>query len=80
MEASDIKIIKDLEDENHRLIAALSHEKRALKDVIEPTSKRELIAYLITTFGLSILQACRGLYLSRYGARIPLAMNLLFPH
>ena len=38
MEASDIKKIKDLEDENHRLkqmFADFSLENRALKDVIE---------------------------------------------
>ncbi|ECA1898273.1 TPA: IS3 family transposase [Salmonella enterica subsp. enterica serovar Eastbourne] len=73
MEASDIKKIKDLEDENRRLkqmFADLSLENRALKDVIEkkplkPASKRELVTHLITTFGLSIRQACRSLNLSR---------------
>ena len=38
MEASDIKKIKDLEDENRRLkqmFVDLSMENRALKDVIE---------------------------------------------
>ncbi|MDQ2230802.1 IS3 family transposase [Citrobacter portucalensis] len=73
MEASDIKKIKDLEDENRRLkqmFADLSLENRALKDVIEkkplkPAFKRELVTHLITTFGLSIRQACRSLNLSR---------------
>ncbi|HAU5601088.1 MULTISPECIES: IS3 family transposase [unclassified Citrobacter] len=73
MEASDIKKIKDLEDENLRLkqmFADLSLENRALKDVIEkkplkPSCKRELVTHLITTFGLSIRQACRSLNLSR---------------
>ncbi|HAG1883052.1 TPA: IS3 family transposase [Salmonella enterica] len=73
MEASDIKKIKDLEDENRRLkqmFADLSLENRALKDVIEkkplkPASKRELVTHLITTFGLSIRQACRSLNMSK---------------
>lgn len=72
MEASDIKKIKDLEDENRRLkqmFADLSLENRALKDVIEkalkPAFKRELVTHLITAFGLSIRQACRSLNLSR---------------
>ncbi|EHI7576299.1 IS3 family transposase [Salmonella enterica] len=73
MEASDIKKIKDLEDENRRLkqmFADLSLENRALKDVIEkkplkPAFKRELVTHLISTFGLSIRQACRSLNLSR---------------
>lgn len=71
MEASDIKKIKDLEDENRRLkqmFADLSLENRALKDVIEkalkPAFKRELVTHLITTFELSIRQACRSLNLS----------------
>lgn len=42
MEASDIKKIKDLEDENRRLkqmFADISLENRALKDVIEKNSE-----------------------------------------
>ncbi|EIJ6450416.1 IS3 family transposase [Salmonella enterica] len=73
MEASDIKKIKEPEDENRRLkqmFADLSLECRALKDVIEkkplkPAFKRELVTHLITTFGLSIRQVCRSLNLSR---------------
>lgn len=45
MEASDIKKIKDLEDENRRLkqiVADLSPENRALKDVIEKSFKTSL--------------------------------------
>lgn len=45
MEASDIKNIKVLEDENRRLkqmFADLSTENRALKDVIEKSFKTSL--------------------------------------
>lgn len=45
MEASDIKKIKDLENENRRLkqmFADLSLENRALKDVIEKSFKTSL--------------------------------------
>ena len=50
------------------MFADLSLENRALKDVIEkalkPAFKRELVTHLITTFELSIRQACRSLNLS----------------
>nr|HCI9088500.1 IS3 family transposase [Klebsiella variicola] len=73
MEASDIKKMKDLEDENRRLkqmFADLSLECRALKDVIEnkalkPAIKRELVSYLTAQFPMSLRQACRILSLSR---------------
>ncbi|WP_404826320.1 IS3 family transposase, partial [Pluralibacter gergoviae] len=73
MEASDIKKMKDLEDENRRLkqmFADLSLECRALKDVIEkkpltPAIKRELVGYLNSAYSMSIRQACRTLLLSR---------------
>lgn len=73
MEASDIKKMKDLEDENRRLkqmFADLSLECRALKDVIEkkllkPAIKRELVSYLTAQFAMSLRQACRTLSLSR---------------
>ncbi|WP_153044898.1 IS3 family transposase [Xenorhabdus mauleonii] len=73
MEASDIKKMKDLEDENRRLkqmYADLSLECRVLKDVIEkkplkPAIKRELVGYLTTQFTMSIRHACRTLSLSR---------------
>ena len=73
MEASDIKKMKDLEDENRRLkqmFADLSLECRALKDVIEkkalkPAIKRELVSYLTAQFAKSIRQASRTLSLSR---------------
>lgn len=45
MEASEIKKIKDLEDENRHLkqiFADLSLENRALKDVIEKSFKTSL--------------------------------------
>ncbi|MGK8188771.1 IS3 family transposase [Serratia nematodiphila] len=73
MEASDIKKMKDLEDENRRLkqmFADLCLESRALKDVIEkkalkPAIKRELVSYLTAQFAMSIRQSCRTLSLSR---------------
>ena len=72
MEASDIKKMKDLEDENRRLkqmFADLSLECRALKDVIEkslkPAIKRELVNYLAAHYAMSIRHACRTLSLSR---------------
>ena len=45
MEASDIKKIKDLEDENRRLkqmFADISLENRALKDIIEKSFETSL--------------------------------------
>nr|WP_275691292.1 IS3 family transposase [Klebsiella pneumoniae] len=73
MEASDIKKMKDLEDENRRLkqmFADLSLECRALKDIIEkkplkPAIKRELVSYLTAQFAMSLRQTCRILSLSR---------------
>ncbi|MCS2164480.1 IS3 family transposase [Scandinavium manionii] len=73
MEASDIKKMKGLEDENRRLkqmFADLSLENRALKDVIEkkplkPAIKRELVSYVKEMFSMSVRQACRRLSLSR---------------
>lgn len=51
------------------MFADLSLENRVLKDVIEKAlkqaCKRELVTHLITTFGLSIRQACQSLNLSR---------------
>ncbi|EPV6141172.1 IS3 family transposase [Morganella morganii] len=73
MEASDIKKLKDLEEENRRLkqmFADLSLECRALKDVIEKKPlktavKRELVSYLIEQYSMSIRHACRAISLSR---------------
>lgn len=66
MKASDIKKMKDLEDENRRLKQMFSHlslENQALKDIIEkalePAIKRELVSYLTMEFTMSIRQACR---------------------
>lgn len=57
-----------------------------LKDVIEkalkPAFKRELVTHLITTFRLSIRQACRSLNLRErftITARIPRVINPLLP-
>ena len=65
--------MKDLEDENRRLkqmLAELSLECHALKDVIEkktlkPVIKRELVSYLTVQFAMSLRQACSILSLSR---------------
>ncbi|EIW9269114.1 IS3 family transposase [Klebsiella pneumoniae] len=73
MEASDIKKMKGLEDENRRLkqmLADLSLECRALKDVIEKKAlksviKRKLVSYLTAQFAMNLRQACRTLSLSR---------------
>lgn len=72
MDASDIKKIKDLEDENRRLIqmfADLSLGNRALKTLskkaLQPACKRELATDLVTTPRFSIRQACPNLNLSR---------------
>lgn len=73
MEASDIKKLKDLEEENRRLkqmFADLSLERRTLKDVIEKKAlktavKQELVNYLIEQYSMSIRHACRALSLSR---------------
>lgn len=72
MEASDIKRMKDLKDENRRLkqmFADLSLENRTLKDVIEKKAlnaadKRLLVQYLIQQFILSIRAACQALSFS----------------
>ncbi len=73
MEDSDIRRLKDLEEENRKLknmFANLSLENEALKDVIakkllKPAEKRELVDYLRNEFCLSIRQACCALRLSR---------------
>lgn len=64
MEASDIKKMKDLEDENRRLkqmFADLSLEKQALTDVIEktlkPAIKRGLVNYLTAQFAMNVRPA-----------------------
>ena len=70
MEASDIKKIKDLEDENRQTNVCRPEsgepgaERRYRKKALKPAFKRELVTHLITTFELSIRQACRSLNLS----------------
>ncbi len=74
MEASDIKKLKDLKEENRRLkqmFTDLRLESQALKDVIEKKAlktavKRELVSYLIEQYSMSIRHACRPLSLSRF--------------
>lgn len=72
MEDSDIKKLKDPEDENRRLkqmFADLRLECRTLKDVIEKSfkisTKPVLVGYLITRFTMNTRQARRTLSLSR---------------
>ncbi len=72
MEASTIKKMKDLEDENRRLkqmFSDLSLECRAPKDIFEkifkPVMKRVPVNYLAAQFAMSIRQAFGTLSLSR---------------
>ncbi len=68
MEASDVKRLKELEEENRRLkqmYAELSLDHNLLKDVIEkkkavtPAVRRERVNYLKQTHGVSFRRACR---------------------
>ncbi len=67
MEASDVKRLKELEEENRRLkqmYAELSLDHRVLKDVVEkkavkPAVRRELVDYAREAHGVSIRRACR---------------------
>ncbi|UYF99505.1 IS3 family transposase [Halomonas sp. GD1P12] len=67
MEASDVKRLKELEEENRRLkqrYAELSLDHKLLKDVIEkkavkPAVRREWVDYLKQAHGVSIRRACR---------------------
>lgn len=72
IESPDIKKNEDLEDENRRpkqMLADLSlenrHWKTLSKKALKPACKRELVTHQITTFGLSVHQACRSLNQSR---------------
>ncbi|MCP0914258.1 IS3 family transposase [Legionella sp. 27cVA30] len=83
MEASDIKRMKQLEEENaklKRMFADLSLENRALKDVIgkkalKPAEKREMADYLVNEYGMSLRQSCAALSLSRTGYYYQPAVN-----
>jgi putative transposase len=81
MEVSDIKRLKELEEENQRLkrmFADLSLKHEALRDIVEkmpdksgagsalrPAEKRELVDYARDTHGLSLRSACDILRLRR---------------
>lgn len=70
MEASDIKKLKDLEEENRRLkqmFADLSLECWALKDVIEQ-------------YSMSIRHACQALSLCTYTYRFVMEIDQLMPY
>ncbi|WP_371826049.1 IS3 family transposase [Photobacterium sp. GJ3] len=72
MESSDIRRLKELEDENRRLksmSADLSLEHRILKDIIEkkpvkPAIRRELVDYARKEHGVSLRMACRAVGIS----------------
>ncbi|MCW8194509.1 IS3 family transposase [Proteobacteria bacterium 005FR1] len=72
MEASDVKRLKELEDENRRLkamYAELSMEYRIVKDIvgkkaIKPAIRRQLVDYAREEHGASLRQACRAVGIS----------------
>nr|WP_229821762.1 IS3 family transposase [Photobacterium aphoticum] len=67
MEASDVKRLKELEDENRRLkqmFAELSLDHKILKDIVEkkpvkPAIRRELVDYAKYSHCISLRRACR---------------------
>jgi putative transposase len=73
MEASDVRRLKELEEENiklKRMFANLSLENEVLKDVIakkalRPAEKRDLADFMHSEHGLSERQVCAALGLSR---------------
>ena len=73
MSVSELKRLKELEEENRRLkqmYANLSLEHEVLKDIIEKKlskseERRELAKYAIEEHGLSERQACRTVNLNR---------------
>ncbi|MEL6676861.1 MAG: IS3 family transposase [Bacteroidota bacterium] len=72
MDASMVKRLKELEEENRKLkqmYANLSLENHAMKDLIEkkplsPDQKRSSVAYLQSEHGLSLRKSCRIVNLS----------------
>ncbi|CAM3034982.1 hypothetical protein VINE108274_14545 [Vibrio neptunius] len=71
MEASDVKRLKELEDENWRLkqtFADLSLEHRIVKDILEkavkPAVKREPVDYARKHYQVSLRIACRAVGIS----------------
>ncbi|SNQ38796.1 hypothetical protein KSGM81_01725 [Klebsiella quasipneumoniae] len=72
MEASDIKKMKALGDENRRLkqmfvdlsLECGGTERRYRKKTLKPAIKRELISYLTAQLAMSVRLACRILWLS----------------
>ncbi|HFF3079714.1 TPA: IS3 family transposase, partial [Legionella pneumophila] len=67
MESSDIKRLKDLEEENRRLkqmYAELSLDHKILKDIVgkkavKPTVRRELVDYAVNAHTVSLRRACK---------------------
>ncbi len=72
MESSDIKRMKEREEENRRLkqmYASLSLDHEILKDVVAKTltvpEKRELVRYVMTEYQASERRGCRIMGISR---------------
>ncbi|KAB7725106.1 IS3 family transposase [Rudanella paleaurantiibacter] len=83
MQASDIKRIKELEEENRRLKKmyadlSLQHDvtKEALtKKLVNPTERRALVRWMMEEKQVSQRKACRWVGLSRNAVQEPVAVN-----
>ncbi|KTD45181.1 ISxcC1 transposase [Legionella quinlivanii] len=79
MEASDIKRMKELEEENAKLKRMFAGkpclEGCDRKKALKPAEKREMADYLVNEYGLSLRQICAALSLSRTGYYYQPAVN-----